>query len=100
MVEKKATLEIHVQPGARTNEIVGLKDGVLQVRVTAPPRRGQANQALVELLSRRLDLPKSRVSIVHGHTSRNKVVSVFGLDADDVWGMLQLHSRAEHDRRA
>lgn len=88
MPEKKITLEIHLQPGAKRNEIAGFREGVLYVKVNAVPEKGRANQALLGLLSETLGLPRSAFAIIRGQTSRNKVVSVRGLTAQGLQDML------------
>jgi len=88
MAQKKATLEVHLQPGAKRDEIVGLKNSILHVRVAAPPRRGQANQALVALMARALGVSKSDLVIIRGYTSRNKVLAIRGLDSEELKGRL------------
>ncbi len=88
MSEKKTTLEIHLQPGAKKNSIAGFRDGVLYVKVTAPPEKGKANQALVELMAETLGLPKSAFKIIRGQTRRDKVVSVQGLTSPQLTDML------------
>jgi len=82
--DKKTTLEIHVQPGAKRNEIVGFKEGVLYVKVTALPQKGQANRALSELIAETLGIPKSAVDIIRGQSSRSKVVAIQGLTGEEV----------------
>jgi hypothetical protein len=52
--------------------------------VAAPPERGRANDALVELLSSALEVPKSSVRVVGGQRGRSKVVEVDGLELADV----------------
>ena len=84
MAEKTTTLEVHVQPGARRNELVGLKEAVLYIKVAAPPRKGEANRALLELLSRALGVQRGGLDIIRGHTSRNKVIAVEGVSADEL----------------
>jgi uncharacterized protein (TIGR00251 family) len=79
MSENKATLEIHLQPGAKSNEIVGFRDNVLWVRVIAPPIKGQANNALLMLMSQLLTVPKNDLSIVRGFASRHKIIAIRGL---------------------
>ena len=74
-------LSIKVQPKSSRNSVEVSGDGSVRVRVTAPPDRGRANDAVVKLLSTRLGVSRSAVRIVRGHTSRNKVVQVEGLDA-------------------
>ena len=81
---KKVTLEIHLQPGAKRNEIVGFKEGVLYVKVTALPQKGQANRALLELMAQILGIPKSAVDIIRGQSSRNKVIAVQGLSREEM----------------
>ena len=63
---------------------MGLQNDVLRVRVMAPPERGKANQALVELLSTALKVPKSTLRIIKGHISRDKWVAVDDLSLDDL----------------
>ena len=81
---KKATIEIHLQPGAKGNEIVGFKEGVLYAKVTALPQKGQANRALVELMAQTLGIPKSAIDIIRGQSSRSKVIAVQGLSGEEV----------------
>jgi uncharacterized protein (TIGR00251 family) len=54
--------------------------GRLKVRITAPPEKGKANEAVVELLAKTLKVPKSSVEIVSGHTGRIKKVFIKGVD--------------------
>jgi uncharacterized protein (TIGR00251 family) len=77
------TIEIRLKPNARQNSIDRGDNGVLQVRVNAPPVEGKANAALIELLSDTLNIPKSRISIKRGAASRNKVVAVLGMTKDE-----------------
>ena len=73
-------IALKVQPGARRTEIVGFEDDVLSVRVTAPPERGKANRAVIELLARTLGVPKRNVTISLGAASRRKVALIEGLE--------------------
>ena len=61
-----------------------MRDGVLLVRLTAPPVEGAANAALIEVLSKALHVPKRALTIVSGHRSRLKRVRVEGVTEDDV----------------
>jgi uncharacterized protein (TIGR00251 family) len=83
-VEKKTTLEVHVQPGAKSNEMVGLRDGVLWVRVMAPPHKGQANQELLALIAQALVIAKNDVALIRGHTSRHKLMAIKGLSSGEL----------------
>jgi hypothetical protein len=79
-----ARLAIRLSPRASREEIAGERDGVLLVRVTAPPVDGAANEALVRLLSKRLRVAKGAVRIVSGDTSRTKTVEVDGLEDAEI----------------
>ncbi|HVS60409.1 MAG TPA: DUF167 domain-containing protein [Gemmatimonadaceae bacterium] len=71
---------VRVQPRASRNEIAGLQGVSLKVRVTAPPVDGMANQALIDVLSETLAIPRRNVCIVFGLTSRTKVVEIREVD--------------------
>jgi uncharacterized protein (TIGR00251 family) len=73
---------VHVQPNAARNRIVKFQDGILYVRLAAPPVEGKANEALIKHLSRVLDVAKSNVSIERGVTAKNKAVAIAGIDAE------------------
>jgi uncharacterized protein len=76
----EATLAVRTQPGARREEIVGVRDGVLVAGVSAPAREGRANQALCRLIARQLGIRPSRVSVVRGERAREKLVRIEGID--------------------
>ena len=77
-------LQLRVSPGAATPEIVGRYGSAWKVRVTQPPEDGKANAALVRLLADTLALASQDVAIVAGHSSRDKIVAVTGIDQDEV----------------
>jgi len=75
---RRLTLNLHVQPGARRSEIVGLHGSALKIKVAAPAVDNKANAALTEFLSETLGIPKSAVAISHGAAGRRKVVEITG----------------------
>jgi uncharacterized protein (TIGR00251 family) len=79
---------VRLQPRARANEIVGERDGVLIVRVTAPPAEGRANDALCRLIAKRARVGLRRVSIVRGAGARQKVVRVEGAEPERLRALL------------
>ena len=81
---REARISLHVYPNAPRNEIVGFTDGVLGVKVAAPPVKGQANRELVAFLSQLLGVGKSSLAILKGHTSRNKLVAISGFSQEEV----------------
>ena len=88
MPKGRTTVEIQVHPNAARSSVVGFRDGVLHVRVSAPPVEGKANRELVKLLSAKLRVSKSSISIEKGATSRRKRVAIAGLENDQVMRLL------------
>jgi len=80
--EGRITLTLHIQPGAKKTEVVGLHGDALKIRLAAPPVDGKANAALIGFVAERLGLAKSAVSLKSGQTSRRKVLEVIGAPAD------------------
>lgn len=72
----RATLTLHVQPGAKKTGIAGIHGESLKIRLAAPPVDGKANAALLAFIAKCLGLPKSAVALKSGQTSRQKVVEV------------------------
>lgn len=83
-------LRLRAYPNASRSEVTGFTDGVLQVRVAAPPVKGKANRELTAFLSQALGISKSSLTIVKGHTSRNKVIAVNGLSQEDIINRLSI----------
>jgi hypothetical protein len=69
-----------LQPRASRNEISGLHNGALKIRLTSPPVEGAANRSCMKVLAKILGTNVSSVQIVSGLTHRNKVVEVVGMD--------------------
>jgi uncharacterized protein len=74
-----AQISIRLQPRAKRAEVVGERGDVIVVRVTAPPVDGKANDALCQLIARSVRVSATRVTVVRGQTSREKVVRVEGV---------------------
>ena len=75
------TLRLHIQPGAKKTEVVGLHGEALKIRLAAPPVDGKANACLLAFLADRLGVAKSAVSVIGGETSRAKRVRIEGITA-------------------
>ena len=84
MAIHQSKLSLRVQPNATRSDVVSFKDGVLQVKVAAPPIKGKANKELISLLSIVLGISKTSFTITKGHTSRNKVILVAGLNQEEL----------------
>jgi hypothetical protein len=75
------TLRVRVQPRAGKDEIAGVRQGALVVRLKAPPVDGAANEALARFLAKVLGVAPSTVRIVRGGAGRDKLVALAGVDA-------------------
>ncbi|HET8592485.1 MAG TPA: DUF167 family protein [Solirubrobacterales bacterium] len=75
-------IEVKVTPRASRDEVVGMREGVLAVRVRAAPVDDAANRAVVNLLAKRAGVARSRVRIVRGGRGRRKLVAIDGAPSD------------------
>lgn len=80
----EAFFTVRVQPRASRTEVKLYKDGVLHVRLSAPPVDGAANEALIGFLAELFDLPKRNISITHGLKGRTKTVRIQGRTGADI----------------
>lgn len=81
-------LGLHIQPRASRNEVCGVQDNALKIRLTSPPVDGAANKLCRDFLAELFHVPRSAVEIVSGETSRHKRVRVSG-DPDRLKQMLE-----------
>jgi uncharacterized protein (TIGR00251 family) len=79
-----ATFAVRVHPRAKKNAITGEVGGSLKLSLTVPPVDGKANQACIDFFAKLLEVSRSSVTIAAGHASRNKVIRVAGLSAEEV----------------
>jgi uncharacterized protein (TIGR00251 family) len=84
MSPENLKLSIKVHPGASKNELTGFKGDVLHIKVTARPEKGRANSALIDFLSDVFGIAKSRISIVRGGSSHDKVIEIEGMDLHSI----------------
>lgn len=69
-------IAVQVMPNAARSEVLGEIEGALKVRLKALPIDGRANDALVRFIADLLAVPKGRVSVTHGLSSRQKLLEV------------------------
>jgi uncharacterized protein len=86
------TFPVRVQPRASRDEIAGVIDGALKVRLCAPAVENRANEALVEFLAAVLKTPKSAVRIRSGEQSRSKRVEIFGVTRQEVEALVRVEA--------
>lgn len=83
--ETSGILKIRVIPRAMTNEIVDvLQDGIIKIRLVAPPVNGKANKSLKIFLSSILNIQRSRIEIISGAKGRDKIIRVNGMDQESI----------------
>lgn len=82
-------LNVLISPQSRKNEIVGLYQNQLKIKITAPPVDGKANECLLEYLSEILSIRISALEIIKGQTSKSKQIKVAGRTPEVIRGLLQ-----------
>lgn len=77
-------IPVRAQPNAKRNAVLGERNGALRLGVAAPPDKGRANAALVDLLAATLKAPRSAVDLLSGETARDKRFLIRGLSPAEV----------------
>jgi uncharacterized protein len=77
-------LRVHIVPGAKIDRVVGEHGGAIKIKLRAPAVEGKANAALIRFLAEQLNLPRHSMVLKCGHKSRDKVVQIDGLTAEDM----------------
>lgn len=89
------TFDVQVVPRASRDRIGPVVGERIKVSITAPPVDGKANAAVVALLARALGVPRSRVTILRGHSGKRKTVAVRGVSRADVLALLPEHQEGK-----
>ncbi len=73
-------LTVKIVPGSSSpSKICGLLDGMVKIKIAAPPEKGKANQSLVHFLAKKLDIHKSSIQIISGQTNPIKQIQISGI---------------------
>jgi uncharacterized protein (TIGR00251 family) len=78
------TLAVRVQPGARKSGVTGIHAGAVKISLTTPPVEGRANEALIAFVAELLHIPRARISLLSGTTSRTKALHITGKSPAEV----------------
>jgi uncharacterized protein len=89
-----STFAVKTHPRAKKNAITGEIGDTLKLSLTAPPVDGKANAACIEFFAKLLKVPRSSITIAAGQTSRNKVIRVAGLSAEELSKRLNMESHS------
>ena len=79
MSENSVNIQVQIQSKSSHNQIVGLHDGRLKIKIAAPPVDGKANESLIEFLAKTFKISKSNIEILKGHTSKLKTIKLSGI---------------------
>ncbi len=82
-------ISVKVVPSSSKNLVVGWLGETLKIKVKAPPEKGKANTAVIELLASKLCIDKDLIQVVSGHSSPFKVLSIQGLDDSQIIASLK-----------
>ena len=77
-------LNVKVVPGSSRNQIGGWLGDALKIKVMAPPEKGQANEAVVNLLATKLNISTDDIEVVSGDSSPSKVIAITGMDDESI----------------
>lgn len=83
-------ISIHVQPKASRNEVTGIHDGEIRIRLTSPPVEGAANKLCIEFLAKLLKTSKSSITLISGDKSRHKILKITGMSRKELLDKLAL----------
>ncbi|HNR31721.1 MAG TPA: DUF167 domain-containing protein [Candidatus Hydrogenedentes bacterium] len=83
-------VRVRVRPRAARNEVTRGPDGGLYVALTAAPKEGEANAALLAFLAKRLDVAKSRITLTAGAKARSKTVRIDGIAIEEICRVLSV----------
>ncbi len=76
MNDSKQIFNVRVMPRARQNSVDVAPDGTIRVHTTAAPTDGAANAAVIKMLARHFNVPKTSIKIIRGETARNKIIQI------------------------
>lgn len=74
--EEGVIFSVLIQPRSSKNEIVGLQDDFIKIKVTSPPIDGRANKQFLNILGEKLKINKSMIEIIGGSKSRRKTIKI------------------------
>jgi uncharacterized protein (TIGR00251 family) len=95
-IEDGVVFQAKIVPGSSKNSLCGLLNGMLKVKVAAPPEKGKANSCLLNFLARKLNVKKNTLSIISGPTNPVKEIHILRISARSLLEKLNLSREALH----
>jgi uncharacterized protein (TIGR00251 family) len=72
-------VKVKIVPGSSKNKIIGVYNHALKITITAPPAEGKANKKCIAYLAKYFDIAKSKIEIISGQTSKNKLIKIYDI---------------------
>jgi len=72
-------IKVKIVPGSSKNKIVGVHNDAIKITITAPPIEGKANKKCIAYLAKYFDVAKSKIEIISGQTSKNKLIKIYDI---------------------
>ncbi|MHC2994846.1 MAG: YggU family protein [Candidatus Atribacteria bacterium] len=82
-------IKTKIIPGSSKNKIIGVYADTLKIAITSPPVEGKANKKCISYLSKLFDLAKSKIEILSGKNSRNKLIKICNINQNDFLNKLE-----------
>ncbi len=79
--EQGVEIRVKVVPGSSKNQMAGSLDGMLKVKIAAPPEKGKANKALISFMAKTLSVKKNDIEILSGKTNPVKMLRISGVNS-------------------
>lgn len=72
-------IKVKIVPGSSKNKIIGPYNDALKISIAAPPVEGKANKKCIAYLAKYFDVAKSKIEIISGQTSKNKLIKIYDI---------------------
>ena len=82
-------IKVKIVPGSSKNKIVGAYNDALKITITAPPVEGKANKKCIAYLAKCFDIAKSKIEIISGQTSKDKLIKIYDINQKEFLDKLE-----------
>jgi len=82
-------VKVKIVPGSSKNKIIGAYNNALKISIAAPPVEGKANKKCIAYLAKYFDVVKSKIEIISGQTSKNKLIKIYNISQKEFLDKLE-----------
>jgi len=82
-------IKVKIVPGSSKNKIVGVHNNAIKITITGPPVEGKANKKCIAYLAKYFDVAKSKIKIISGQTSKNKLIKIYDISQKEFLDKLE-----------